>query len=131
MMAGGMGMTPPPRMGTADAPVGAPPSIVSADQGFGQPGTLPSPDPSLIAQPQVSGGGCSACGAPLRENAKFCTKCGTKANSIINPVLFHTLCKTFDAEIFTPHSEQNFTSEPVSVSWFPYIPELLTAPVGV
>ena len=78
MMAGGMGMAPPPRMGTADAPVGAPPSIVSAEQGFSQPGTLPSPDPSLIAQPQISGGGCSTCGAPLRENAKFCTKCGTK-----------------------------------------------------
>lgn len=79
MMSGGMGMAPPPRMGTADAPVGgAPPSIVSAQQGFNQPGTLPSPDPSLIAQPQTSGGGCSTCGAPLRANAKFCTKCGTK-----------------------------------------------------
>lgn len=77
MMAGGMG-APPPRMGTPDAPVGAPPSIVSAQQGFGDPGTLPSPDPSLISQPQISGGGCSTCGSPLRENAKFCTKCGTK-----------------------------------------------------
>ena len=47
MMAGGMGMTPPPRMGTANNPVGQPPSVVSASQGFGEPGTLPTPDPSL------------------------------------------------------------------------------------
>ena len=75
MMAGGMGM--PPRMGTADAPVGAPPSIVSTQEGFTQPGTLPAPDPSLVSPPRTLGG-CPACGAPLRENAKFCTKCGSK-----------------------------------------------------
>ncbi len=66
-----------PRLGTADAPVGAPPSIVSAGQGFGPPGTLPSPDPSL-SPPQAAGGGCVSCGSPLRQNAKFCTKCGAR-----------------------------------------------------
>lgn len=75
------GMSMPPRVGTADSPVGAPPSIVSAEQGFGQPGTLPAPDPSLVAQPKISGAGCPSCGAPLRESAKFCTKCGAKIQS--------------------------------------------------
>lgn len=86
----GAGMAaPPPRLGTAASPVGAPPQIVSAGQGFGQPGTLPSPDPSLMQQappssappqPQPAAGGsaCASCGAALRANAKFCTKCGRK-----------------------------------------------------
>ena len=79
----GGGMAPPPRAGTASNPVGGPPGIVSAEQGFGDPGTLPSPDPGLLpgrpagAAPQ-SGNGCGACGAELRPNAKFCTKCGNK-----------------------------------------------------
>jgi len=77
MMAGGTGMAPPPRAGTPDNPVGAPPSIVSSP-GFGEAGTLPSPDPSLIQQSQASGSRCSACGTALRPNAKFCTKCGNK-----------------------------------------------------
>ena len=74
---GGMGM-PPPRAGTAQNPVGVPPSVISAQQGFNQPGTLPTPDPALM--PQQTGGGshCTSCGAELRLNAKFCTKCGTK-----------------------------------------------------
>ncbi len=78
---GAAGMQMPPRAGTADAPVGAPPSIVSAGQGFGRPGTLPSPDPSLVggAPPGQAGGGCTACGAPLKQNAKFCTRCGGRA----------------------------------------------------
>lgn len=67
-----------PRIGTPDAPVGAPPRIVSAEQGFSAPGTLPSPDPALIPQPRATSGGCTACGAVLRRNAKFCTKCGAK-----------------------------------------------------
>ena len=79
MMAGGMGM--PPRAGTAQNPVGGgPPGIVSAKEAFGDVGTLPSPDPSLMPRqtaPQ-SGNGCISCGADLRPNAKFCTKCGTK-----------------------------------------------------
>ena len=76
-MMGGMGMQPPPRAGTPDNPVGGPPSVVSAQQGFSEPGTLPSPDPSLIAT--TSGGpSCTTCGNTLRPNAKFCTKCGTK-----------------------------------------------------
>ena len=81
MMAGGMGQ--PPRSGTAENTVGGgPPGIVSAQEAFGDPGTLPTPDPALMPRqmaPQQSGNGCSSCGAALRENAKFCTKCGAKA----------------------------------------------------
>ena len=81
-MAGGM--NPPPRAGTSGNPVGGgPPGIVSAQESFSDVGTLPSPDPSLMprqtAPPQQAGNGCSSCGAELRANSKFCTKCGTKA----------------------------------------------------
>ena len=82
-MAGGM--NPPPRAGTAGNPVGGgPPGIVSAQESFGDVGTLPSPDPSLMPrqtapQQQQAGNGCSSCGAELRPNSKFCTKCGAKA----------------------------------------------------
>ncbi len=93
MMAGGMpgGMAQPPRAGTADNPVGGngPPGIVSAQESFGEVGTLPSPDPALMPRqtappaqqqpPQQSGNGCSSCGSSLKPNAKFCTKCGTRA----------------------------------------------------
>ena len=75
MMAGGM--QPGPRAGTAENPVGGPPSIMSTPEAFNQPGTLPSPDPSLLP-PQQNTGNCTSCGADLRPNAKFCTKCGTK-----------------------------------------------------
>ena len=75
MIAGGM--QPGPRAGAADNPVGGPPSVMSAPDAFNQPGTLPSPDPSLLPQKQ-SAGNCPSCGADLRLNAKFCTKCGTK-----------------------------------------------------
>jgi hypothetical protein len=68
----------PPRAGTADNPVGGPPGIVSAQEGFTDPGTLPSPDPSLMPRQTVSSNGCSSCGSPLRPNTKFCTKCGNK-----------------------------------------------------
>ena len=71
------GMNPGARVGTADNPAGGPPSVMSAPDAFNQPGTLPSPDPSLISPPP-SGGTCTTCGASLRPNAKFCTKCGTK-----------------------------------------------------
>ncbi len=79
-MPGGM----PPRAGTAENPVGGggPPGIVSAQEAFGEAGTLPSPDPSMIPRPTVappSGNGCSSCGAELRPNSKFCTKCGSRA----------------------------------------------------
>ena len=83
MMAGGMGQ--PPRAGTAENPVGGgPPGIVSAQEAFGDVGTLPSPDPALmprqtISPQQQSGNGCTSCGAELRPNSKFCTKCGAKA----------------------------------------------------
>ncbi|MEE9564071.1 MAG: zinc ribbon domain-containing protein [Nitrosopumilaceae archaeon] len=77
MMAGGTGMQPP-RAGTTENPVGAPPSVVSARAGFGEPGTLPSPDQSMVSQSLSSGPPCSSCGIGLRPNAKFCTKCGTK-----------------------------------------------------
>mgnify|MGYP002629250181 FL=1 len=80
MMAGGMGQ--PPRSGTAGNPVGGagPPGIVSGQEAFGNVGTLPSPDPSLMPRqtsPQNSNG-CSSCGAELRLNSKFCTTCGSK-----------------------------------------------------
>ena len=85
MMAGGMAGGMPPRSGTAENPVGGgPPGIVSAQEAFGDVGTLPSPDPSLMprqttaAPPPQNQNGCSSCGSPLRENAKFCTKCGAK-----------------------------------------------------
>ena len=71
------GMNPGARVGTADNPAGGPPSVMSAPDAFNQPGTLPSPDPSLISPPP-SGGTCTSCGASLRPNAKFCTKCGAK-----------------------------------------------------
>ena len=78
MMAGGM----PPRAGTADNPVGGgPPGIVSAKEAFGDVGTLPSPDPALMPRqspPPQNQNVCVSCGAALRENAKFCTKCGAK-----------------------------------------------------
>jgi hypothetical protein len=53
---------------------------VSAQQAFSAPGTLPSPDPSLMPRSsgQSLGSGCKSCGADLRAGAKFCTKCGTK-----------------------------------------------------
>lgn len=79
---GSPGMTgtqpPPARTGTTENPVGAPPSVISAQQGFNQPGTLPTPDSSLISRPSGSGIHCTSCGAELRSNAKFCTKCGNK-----------------------------------------------------
>ena len=75
MMAGGMGQ--PPRSGTAENPVGAPPSIMGTPEAFSQPGTLPTPDPSLLP-PKQSAGTCTSCGVGLRPNAKFCTKCGSK-----------------------------------------------------
>ena len=76
---GMMGAPPPPaRAGTSENPVGAPPSVISAQQGFNQPGTLPTADPSLISRPTGSGTHCTSCGGELRPNAKFCTKCGNK-----------------------------------------------------
>ena len=81
---GGMppGMGQPPRSGTAENPVGGgPPGIVSAQEAFGDVGTLPSPDPAMVPRqtaPQ-NPNGCSSCGAELRPNSKFCTKCGAKA----------------------------------------------------
>ena len=71
------GMNAGPRSGTTENPVGAPPSIMGTQEAFTQPGTLPTPDPSLLP-PQQSGGNCTSCGVGLRPNAKFCTKCGSK-----------------------------------------------------
>jgi hypothetical protein len=68
----------PPRAGTAANPVGGPPGIVSAQQAFGDPGTLPSPDPSLMPRQTITANGCPSCGSPLRPNSKFCTKCGNR-----------------------------------------------------
>jgi len=57
---------------------GAPPSVVSARDSFGTPGTLPSPDPALMPRSSQSPSRCSGCGSDIRQGAKFCTKCGTK-----------------------------------------------------
>ena len=75
-MMSGMGAS---RLGSAQNPVGGPPGIVSAKEAFGDVGTLPSPDPALMPRRTISSeNGCKSCGASLRPNAKFCTKCGTK-----------------------------------------------------
>ena len=69
----------PPR-GSAQNPVGGPPSVMGAPpsaSSFNEPGTLPTPDPRLLP-PKQSGGNCTSCGAELRPGAKFCTKCGSK-----------------------------------------------------
>ena len=75
MVGGGMGMQQGPRSGTAQNPVGAPPSIIG--EGFSNPGTLPSPDPSIVPR-QSNIAKCTSCGSDLRPNAKFCTSCGSK-----------------------------------------------------
>lgn len=77
-MMSGMGAS---RLGSAQNPVGGPPGIVSAKEAFGDVGTLPSPDPALMPRRTItpSENGCKSCGTPLRPNAKFCTKCGTRA----------------------------------------------------
>jgi hypothetical protein len=75
MMGGGMGMQQMPRTGTSQNPVGAPPSIVG--DGFNNPGTLPTPNPSLTSKPS-STAKCTSCGSDLRPNAKFCTNCGSR-----------------------------------------------------
>jgi hypothetical protein len=79
----GMGSAaPPPRVGTAQNPAGGgtPPGIVSANDAFGQVGTLPSPDPALMSKTSnESGNSCTACGNKIsRPDAKFCTACGNK-----------------------------------------------------
>jgi hypothetical protein len=55
---------------------GRPPQIISA-AAFNAPGALPTPDPSLLPQ-KSTGPSCTSCGASIRPNAKFCTKCGNK-----------------------------------------------------
>ena len=77
MMAGGMEQIAA-RAGTAQNPVGGPASVVTAREGFGEPGTLPTPGQSSIPESSTSGIACANCGGTLRANAKFCTKCGTK-----------------------------------------------------
>src|SRR4029077_19365711 len=75
---GGFGSPSPTHISSATMPgPGRPPSIVSAASAFGNPGTLPTPDPSLMPQ-SFSGSSCSSCGTPLKSTAKFCTKCGKK-----------------------------------------------------
>jgi len=75
-MMGGMGMQA--HIGTRDNPAGGPPSVISAKQGFEDIGTLPSPDPNLVAQTKSQRAKCASCGNDLRAGAKFCTKCGTQ-----------------------------------------------------
>ena len=76
---GGFGTGPPStHISAATMPgPGRPPSIVSAASAFGNPGTLPTPDPNLMPK-SISGPNCSSCGAQLKSTAKFCTKCGNK-----------------------------------------------------
>jgi hypothetical protein len=57
---------------------GRPPSIISAKEAFGAPGTLPAPDPSMMPRSAGSSNSCKNCGSELRAGAKFCTKCGTR-----------------------------------------------------
>lgn len=71
----GFGMTPPSQTITPQMS-GRPPSIISA-AAFSSPGALPTPDPSLLPQ-KSAGPTCTSCGASIRPNAKFCTKCGSK-----------------------------------------------------
>ena len=85
-----IGTTPtsmPPGMGSQASTVaatlpgpGRPPSIISAASAFASPGTLPTPDPTLLPKQTPSGGGsmCNNCGSPVKANAKFCAKCGNK-----------------------------------------------------
>jgi hypothetical protein len=74
---GGFGMTPPQQtMAHTAQMLGRPPSIISA-AAFNAPGALPTPDPSLLPQ-KSTGPSCTSCGASIRPNAKFCTKCGSK-----------------------------------------------------
>jgi len=75
---GGFGSPSPTHISAATMPgLGRPPSIVSAASAFGNPGTLPTPDPGLMPQ-SLSGPSCSSCGIALKSTAKFCTKCGKK-----------------------------------------------------
>ena len=70
------GMPPDMRAGTSANPVGAPPGIVSAASAFAQPGTLPTPDPSLMSQDKQTK--CTSCGQAIKPNAKFCIGCGMR-----------------------------------------------------
>jgi hypothetical protein len=74
---GGFGMTPTSPMMAPNTPIpGRPPSVISASA-FNTPGALPTPDPSLLP-PKTNMPSCTSCGATIRPNAKFCTKCGNK-----------------------------------------------------
>ena len=73
----GFGMTQPPQtMAPTHQIPGRPPQIISA-AAFNAPGALPTPDPSLLPR-KSTGPSCTSCGASIRPNAKFCTKCGNK-----------------------------------------------------
>lgn len=71
----GMSQHPQTMASTPQIP-GRPPQIISA-AAFSATGALPTPDPSLL--PRTSTGPiCTSCGASIRPNSKFCTKCGNK-----------------------------------------------------
>jgi len=72
----GFGMAPPSQTISPAQMPGRPPQIISA-AAFSAPGALPTPDPSLLPQ-KSTGPTCTSCGASIRPNAKFCTKCGNK-----------------------------------------------------
>ena len=69
-----------PRVGTSDNPVGGPPGIISANQGF-MNGNTPVPDPSLVPQ-QILSNACSSCGSNLRAGAKFLLHVEQKSNLV-------------------------------------------------
>lgn len=72
----GFGIPPPSQTMAIPQISGRPPSIISA-AAFSSTGALPTPDPSLLPQ-KSTGPSCTSCGASIRPNAKFCTKCGSK-----------------------------------------------------
>jgi len=76
----GFGIAPPPgHIAAATMPgPGRPPSIVSAASAFTNPGTIQTPDQSLMPPSKTTGSTCSSCGSHIRSNAKFCTTCGNK-----------------------------------------------------
>jgi hypothetical protein len=72
----------PPGMGQQASTLpglGQPPSIISAAAAFSTPGVLPPPDPALMPKQSSAGGlACNSCGSAVKDNAKFCPKCGNK-----------------------------------------------------
>lgn len=71
------GTSIPQRAGTPQNPVGGPPGVISAQEAFSQPGTLPTPAAQPMSAP-APGNRCASCGSDLKPGAKFCTGCGRR-----------------------------------------------------